>query len=203
MRGPHALRASIDAELVLLEREHVVEIELDDLDGLLREPDLPAFARRRGPRRSGLEDVALTLAAAKVQPDDLVVRVAVPIDVAPEQIAEAEAAMRSAAADAARVAWREAVSIRNMGLRQLPIGIAIALIAAVAAYGFGYLGGSVDNLATRALCFTLAGIAITVAWVVSWMVVEDSMLTWRAPARQTAAYDLLSRATLEVVPASR
>jgi hypothetical protein len=44
-------------------------------------------------------------------------------------------------------------------------------------------------------------IAITVAWVVSWMVIEATMLDWRLGARQAAAYDLLSRARLEVVTA--
>jgi hypothetical protein len=42
-----------------------------------------------------------------------------------------------------------------------------------------------------------AMLAITIAWVVSWMVVEATMLDWRFDARRAAAYDLLSRARLE------
>ena len=41
-------------------------------------------------------------------------------------------------------------------------------------------------------------LAITIAWVVSWMVVESTMLDWRPGARKAAAYDLVSRASLEV-----
>ena len=44
-----------------------------------------------------------------------------------------------------------------------------------------------------------AMVAITIAWVVSWMVVESTVLDWRPGARgQAAVYDLLSRARLEV-----
>jgi len=202
MRGPLTILADVDAELVRLEREHVVEVALDDLEGLLREPELPTFAPRRGPRRAGIDDVALTLAAAKVQPDDLTVRAVIAGDVTPSQVADAQAAMRARAKDTANAAWREAKSIRNMGLRQLPYGIVIAVVAALAAYAFGYLGGTVDALPVQVLCFTVAGVAITVAWVVSWMVVEATMLDWREPARQAIAYDLLARATLEVTQPS-
>ncbi len=202
MRGPRSIRETVDAQLERLEREHLVEIRLDDLEGLLREPDLGPFALRRGPRRAGIEDLALTLSAAKFQPDELTVRVVLPAAPAPASIDEAQVAMQRASQDAAHAAWREAVSVRNMGLRQLPFGIAIAMISAVAAYAFAYLGGSIDTLAVRVLCFVLGGMAITVAWVVSWIVVEATMLDWRDPARQADAYDLLSRATLEVVTSS-
>src|SRR5262245_48030921 len=155
MRGPLTIRSHVDAGLARLEQEHVVEVALDDLEGLLREPELPTFAPRRGPRRAGIEDVALTLAAAKVQPDDLTVRAVVSGDVAPSQVAEAQAAMCAVAKDAANAAWREAKSIRNMGLRQLPYGIVIAVISALVAYGFGYLGGCADSLSLQVLCFTV------------------------------------------------
>jgi hypothetical protein len=205
MRGPRRISESIDAQLERLDREHLVEIRLGDLEGLMREPDLAPFAPTVGPRRAGIEDVALTLAAAKIQPDDLTVRVVLPSGApapAAAVVDEARAAMRQASEDAASAAWREAVSVRNMGLRQLPFGMTIALFAAIAAYAFAFLGGSVDTLAVQVLCFALGGVAITIAWVVSWMVVEATMLDWREPARQANAYDLLSRATLEVVSSS-
>ena len=44
----------------------------------------------------------------------------------------------------------------------------------------------------------LAGIAITVAWVTSWMVVESAYFDWRQSAREANTYELLF-ATLEVV----
>ena len=45
----------------------------------------------------------------------------------------------------------------------------------------------------------LAGIAITVAWVTSWMVVESAHFDWRQPAGEAHVYELLVSATLEVV----
>jgi hypothetical protein len=44
---------------------------------------------------------------------------------------------------------------------------------------------------------------ITVAWVVSWVIVEAAVLDWRPAARQAAAFDLLARARLEVTIDSR
>ena len=41
-------------------------------------------------------------------------------------------------------------------------------------------------------------IAITIAWVASWMIAESTLFDWRPSARQAAAFDLLSRAHLEV-----
>ncbi len=41
-------------------------------------------------------------------------------------------------------------------------------------------------------------IAITLAWVLSWMVIESAFLDWRQPARRACAYDLIARSTLEI-----
>ena len=86
---------------------------------------------------------------------------------------------------------------RAMGLRQLPLGLVIAAVSWVAAYLFGYLATQVEGAGVGLLAVT-AMVAITIAWVVSWWVVESTMLSWRLSARQAAAYDLLSRARLEV-----
>ena len=37
------------------------------------------------------------------------------------------------------------------------------------------------------------------AWTIGWAPIEQAMFDWRAPAHTAAAYDLLSRARLEVV----
>jgi hypothetical protein len=87
-----------------------------------------------------------------------------------------------------------------MGLSQLPVGLLIAVVSWIAAYGLGYLAAGAEGSAVGLLAVS-AMIAITVAWVVSWMVIEATMLDWRLGARQAAAYDLLSRARLEVVTA--
>ena len=66
----------------------------------------------------------------------------------------------------------------------------------IAAYLFGYLQrrstGSPGLLAVTAV------LVVTISWAVSWVIVEAAVLDWRPPARQAAAYDLLSRARLEV-----
>jgi hypothetical protein len=192
--------AALDADLASVERDELVELALDELQGLLREPDSDPYAPRRGPYRSGLEDLALTLGAAERLPVNLTVRVVLPSATSPEvPIATAQAALRQRASDLASASWREAVAVRNMGRRQLPIGLVVAVMAAFMAYGAAYLASVVDNLAGRGLLVVLAGVAITVAWVASWMVVESMYFDWRPSARQAHAYELLARATLEVV----
>jgi hypothetical protein len=195
----HAATA-LDASLVRLQQEHVVELRVDDLDGLMREPDLGPFESRRGPYRSGIDDVAMTLCAAPRLPAELTVRVVLAPQTAPSATTEqAKTSMQQRAVDAASLAWREAMAIRAMGRRQLPLGIAIALAAVVIAYGAGYLATTVDSDAVRGLLFVVFGVAITVAWVFSWMVVEAAFIDWRQPSRRARAYDLIARADLEVV----
>ena len=88
------------------------------------------------------------------------------------------------------------MAVRSTGLAQLPAGMAIAAASWIAAYVLGYLATRVDG-EERAFAVT-AMLSITIAWVVSWVIVEAAVLDWRPPARQAAAFDLLSRARLEV-----
>jgi len=82
-----------------------------------------------------------------------------------------------------------------MGLSQLPIGLTIAILSWFAAYGLGYLAVEADGSAVGLFAVTamIAMIAITIAWVVSWMVVEATMLDWRLGARQAAGYECRPR----------
>lgn len=199
MRGPDTPRAALDADLERLEREQLLEIQLDDIRDLVCEPDADPFAVRTGPPRSGLDDLALTLGAVVRLPEVLTVRVVLPAGVSPDvPMDDAAAAMRRAARDSATVAWREAMAVRAMGRSQFPLGMTIAILAAVVAYGAGYLAGSSDPLGVRVLLLVVAAMAITVAWMVSWMVLEAATLDWRQSGRRAMAYDLLARATLEV-----
>jgi uncharacterized membrane protein len=61
------------------------------------------------------------------------------------------------------------------------------------------LASKVGDVAGKSLLVVTAGIAITVAWVVSWMVIESTTLDWRQSAHEAFAFELLARATLEVV----
>ena len=79
------------------------------------------------------------------------------------------------------------------------MGITIALLALVSAYAAAAAAVEIESTVVKALFITLAGLAFTVAWMVSWMVVEVAIYDWRDPAWRSGVYDLLSRATLEVV----
>ena len=200
MRGPQHADAALRTDLTRLERDQLLVLALDDLDGLLREPEADPFQLRRGPCRAGIEDLVLTLSAAQRLPDELTVRIVLPPAASPAvPTATAQAGLHQSARDSASASWRDAMATRSMGRRQLPGGLAVATVAAFAAYGVAYLASVVDNLAGKAILVAVAGLAITIAWVWSWMVVESTYFDWQPSARQAHAYDLLARSTLEVV----
>jgi hypothetical protein len=197
----HTQRASteLDQTLARLAAEPVIELELDDLADLLVEPDVAPFQARRSPHRAGIEELVLTLAAAERLPDELTVRVILPADrSAGVPIEHAQSALRARAADLTNESWREAMAIRSMGRRQLPLGIGIGIGAALAAYVAAFFATVVDTPAARGALVVAAAIALTVAWVVGWVVVEAAILDWRLPARRAAACELLESATLEI-----
>ena len=199
VRGPQHVREALDVDLARLEREQTVVLALDGLEDLLRDPEVDTFQPLGGPYRAGIDDLVLTLCAAVRLPDRLTVRVVLPPGMSRTvPTAQAQTALQARAADSASVSWREAMAVRSMGRRQLPIGLTIAIGSALIAYGAGYLASGADNIAGKSVLVVTAGIAITVAWVASWMVVESSAFDWRQLARQALAYDLLARATLEV-----
>jgi hypothetical protein len=197
MRYRLAAREELDRELHRLREEHLVVVHLTAPADLLREPDVEPMDIQAGILRAGIDDLASTLLAARRLPSDLVVRVVLSED-APSTptFADTEAAFRRTASDRSAVAWRDGIAQRAMGLRQLPAGLVIAAVSWVAAYVFGYLATEADGAGVGLLAVS-AMVAITIAWVVSWMVVETTMLDWRFDARRAAAYDLLSRAHLE------
>src|SRR5204863_9168505 len=120
--------------------------ELTELADLVREPESNPLVARVGPEQAGVEDLAATLTAARRLPDDLTVRVVLPVGaaVAPTPT-EVEAALRRRSAYLAGVAWRAGMAERAMGLRQLPLGLVIATVSWAAAYVFGYLATQVDG----------------------------------------------------------
>jgi hypothetical protein len=197
MRFKLPARQLLDDQLRRLGDEHLVVVELAAPADLVCEPDVDPTEIRRGTPRVGIDDLASTLLAARRLPSDLTVRVTLPDGASTEpSFADIEAAFRRTAADRSAVAWRDGIAQRAMGLRQLPAGLVIAAVSWVAAYVFGYLATQVDGAGVGLLAVS-AMVAITIAWVVSWMVVEATMLDWRFDARRAAAYDLLSRARLE------
>jgi hypothetical protein len=194
----------LDAQLSRLERDHVLELALDDIADLVCEPDRDPFESRRSPYRAGVDELVLTLSAAERLPNDLTVRLVLPAGTTSSvPDGRAQAALHRRATDLASESWREAMATRSMGHRQLPLGIGIGLGAAVVAYAAAYLASTVDTAAARAGLIVAAAIALTVAWVVGWVVVEAAILDWRLPARRAAACDLLANATVDVTYDSR
>ena len=199
MTIPRDTSRQLDETLARLDREHLLVIELGDLAYLLAEPDTDPFVPLRGPAQPGVDDLAATLAAAKVLPEELTVRVILPPGAqADVPAADAQAALHSRAAYLASVAWREAMAVRSMGRRQLPLGVVVSVLSAVIASVAGFLASSIDSTLWAGVLVVVAALMITIAWVVSWMVVETSFFDWRQASRAAAAYELLARCTLEI-----
>ena len=198
MRFRLAARDDLDADLARLRSEHLVVIELPELAALVREPDDDPLTSRSGIEQAGIDDIAATLIAARRLPRELTVRVSLREGAASSgELSDVETALHRRATHLASVAWREGMAVRSTGLAQLPVGLAIAFASGILAYVLGYLATQVDGGGAGLLAVT-AIFAITVAWVVSWVVIEAAVLDWRPSARQAVAYDLLSSARLEV-----
>ena len=199
MDTPRDTSRQLDETVARLDREHLLVIELGDLAHLLVEPDTEPFVPQRGPAQPGVDDLAATLAAAKALPDELTVRVILPEGASPDvPVAEAQAALRSRAAHLASVVWRDAMAVRNMGRRQLPLGLVIAMLSWVIAYAAAAAATSTDSGLLIALFAVVAAIMLTIAWVVSWLVIETSYFDWRQDGRKASAYELIARCTLEI-----
>ena len=142
----------------------------------------------------------MTLAAAERLPERLTVQVVLPHGAATgATVDDAQASMRRRAEALAIDAWREAMAIRSMGRRQLPLGLGIGIAAAVVAYVAAFFASVVESGAVRGGLVVAAAIALTVAWVVGWVVVEAYILDWRLPSRQASACELLATADVVVV----
>ncbi len=195
----HVTSRQLDETLTRLNREHLLVIELGDIAHLLVGPNTEPFVAQRGPAEPGVDDLAATLAAAKALPDDLTVRVILPDGASPHvSLAAAEAALHVRAAQRAAVVWRDAMAVRNMGRRQLPLGLVIALLSWAIAYTAAAAAASVDSALLIGLFAVVAAITLTIAWVVSWLVIETGYFDWRQEGVKASAYELIARCALEI-----
>ncbi len=198
MRFTLAARQQLDADVERVRTEHLLVLELSALADLVCDPESDPFTSCAFAEQSGVEELGSTLQTVRRLPDELTVRVVLPPTAAiSPPVTEVEAALHRRALSLSSVAWREAMAVRSTGLAQLPVGMATAAACWIAAYVLAYLATQVDGGGAGLLAVT-AMLVITIAWVVSWVIVEAAVLDWRPPARQAAAYDLLSRARLEV-----
>jgi hypothetical protein len=171
----------------LLAREHVLELGLDRCDRLLDGDER---------RESGIDRLAGVLASARRLPDALTVRL---VTVDPDGVRALVEPFRACCRERAARDWRQAMSLRRNGRRQLPRAVLAAsgfgLFAAVVGYG----GDSIEPRPVVVILFVVAGISTIAAWASAWLPIEQALFDWRAPAHEAAAYALLACAELEIV----
>ncbi len=113
--------------------------------------------------------------------------------------AKAETAFRDYCRFRAEDAWRQAATVKQTSIRQLPRALVITAAAAAVAAACGSLGANLDSKTAAALLYIIAGIGAIAAWVIVWMPIEELLFDWRPPAHVAAVFDLLSRARLEFI----
>jgi hypothetical protein len=96
-------------------------------------------------------------------------------------------------------AWREAMTLRQGGIRELPRALTLSVAAALVGVASGYFAQSTEDTLLMVLLYALALVAVIAAWTIGWIPIEQSLFDWRAPAHTAAVYELLSRARVEVV----
>jgi len=185
MRGRPA--HSLDAVHRRLREERVIEIELDDIDQLL-EPD--------GRCESGVETLVGALGSARRLPETVAVR-AIVTDASESEAAEV--AFRAHCRDRAEIGWREALTIKHNGVRQLPLAVLIASLFGALAAGTGSLAEASWPSAVAVPLAVVGGISMIAAWASAWLPIEQWLFDWRAPAHLAATYDLLADGHIEFV----
>ena len=82
--------------------------------------------------------------------------------------------------------------------RQLPLGLPIAFLSAVGASAGIAAAESIDSYFGIGVLVFVAAVLLTIAWVVSWMVIEYRYFDWREAGRKASAYELIAGCTLEI-----
>jgi len=175
-----------------LKSDRTIDLELGSLDQLLD---------GGGRERSGVDVLVGILGSALRLPEELVVRIAVPgwgAGAAPEPDAQAWRAHCRIQADEA---WVEAMTLRQGGIRELPRALLLSLVAATIGVVSGYVAQTTESTLLMVLLDAVAFVAVIAAWTIGWTPIEQATFDWRAPGHVAAAYELLSRARLEVVAA--
>jgi hypothetical protein len=170
-----------------LKRERTIVIELDSLDQLLESS---------GGDESGVDSLVGVLDSSLRLPSTLVVRIAVPEDIG---VHEPDAGALGHYCEVhAQSSWREAMTLRQGGFRELPRALLLARTAAALGVVAGYFAQSTHSKLLMVVLYAVAFIAVIAAWTIGWTPIEQALFDWRAPAHTAAAYELLSQARLEV-----
>jgi len=194
--------AELESIVERVEREHVIDVRVRTVAELFSDPEVDPFEEHAGSYRAGVVELGAALACVRRLPDELTVRVLLPSsEIEPSLAERTEAAVHRRASNLAAVSWRDAMAVRSMGRRETPLGVVIALVSAAVAYASAYGLSSADTWWAMAVFAVVAGLGLTVAWVVAWVTIEAAVLDWRQDKRAAEAYELLAEAHVELVPA--
>ena len=186
MRRPEVARVMHAAHRQLT-REGTIEVELGSLGQLLE---------GEGRSESGVDTLVGTLDSSLRLPNTLVVRLVLPSD---DGAREPDvAALRDHCQIQANDAWREAMILRQGGIRELPRALLLSVTAAAVGVVAGYLAQGTDSTLLMVLLYALAFFSVIAAWTIGWTPIEQALFDWRAPAHTAVVYELLSRARVEV-----
>ena len=175
-----------------LKRDRTIDVELDSADQLLDS---------NGREGSGVDHLVGILDSSLRLPSTLVVRIALPREgVAHEPDV---GAFHDYCQVQANTAWREAMTLRQGGIRELPRALLFSIIAAALGVVAGYFAQNTDATLLMVILYAVAFIAVIAAWTIGWTPIEQALFDWRAPGHTAAVYELLSRARVEIIAQPR
>ena len=171
-----------------LMRDRTIDVELDSLDQLMD---------GNGRDEPGVDSLVGILDSSLRLPDELVVRIALPGE---SSVREPDVgAFHDHCRVQANDAWREAMILRQGGIRELPRALLISVTVAALGVVAGYLAQDTGSTLLMVLLYAVAFIAVIAAWTIGWTPTEQALFDWRAPGHTAAVYELLSRARFEVI----
>ena len=175
-----------------LKRDGTIDVELDSLDQLLDSD---------GRDESGVDSLVGILDSSLRLPATLVVRIAVPEEGGARE--PDVGVFRDHCQAQANNAWREAMTLRQGGIRELPRALLLSVTAAAIGVVAGYLAHDTGSTLLMVLLYAVAFMAVIAAWTIGWTPIEQALFDWRAPGHTAAVYEVLSRARVEVVERAR
>ena len=187
MRRPQIASALHAAHRQLM-RDRTIDLELDSLQQLLE--------GSRG-RESGADTLVGILDASLRLPDTLVVRIALPGELGPPE-PDVDAFHEHCRIQANNT-WREAMILRQGGIRELPRSLLLSITAGAVGVVAGYLAQGIDSTLLMVFLYAVAFLSVIAAWTIGWTPIEQAWFDWRAPGHTAAVYELLSRARVQIV----
>jgi hypothetical protein len=174
-----------------LTRNRTIDLELGSPEQLLQ---------GYGEDGSGIDALVGVLDSALRLPDALVIRIALPEG---GYVTAADIAVfRKHCQGKADESWREAMALRQGGIRELPRALVLSVVAATIGVVSGYVAQDTDRTLLMVLLYAVAFVSVIAAWTIGWTPIEQATFDWRAPGHTAAVYELLSEAHVDVVQRS-